>query len=381
MKVVGNSKFQKKANSLLILNLLRKKDYSRLEISNILGLQPSTITYSINRLLKADLVRETKITSSLNGRPPILLSLNENFGRVIGIELLYEHSNITITDFSGNIILNSQIKYSGSIYEQSNLTFKSKFKKAIDYSLEKCDGFKVLACSVAIPGIVGENGKRIIDCWTHDLNDVDFTSYLERFSFPIIIENDANCCASKYLDIYQNKSYIYVNMNEYDKKVIPKDVSPIGIGYGVVINGVLHKGCNFRAGEFYSAFCNGKEGKSQLNIPDKDLENIKTNESVQKSLIKELLMNLRYSISILDPDIVLLGGDLSKYKDKIESLIKEEFIKDNIVNKFKVVASSNYDSSDGAAILILNKITSVFKFGERENIRSVITNLLDKERL
>ncbi len=377
MKVVGNSKFQKKANSLLILNLLREKSYSRLELSNALGLQPSTMTYSINRLLKANLVKEKKLNTVLSGRPPIELSLNQDFGRIIGIELLSEECNITITDFAGNILLNNTLKYNKDIKENPIKRFKIKLEKAINYSIEKCKGYNILACSVAIPGITEKRGNKVVECWTHQLNDSDFTNYLNSFDFSIKIENDANCCASKYLNKYKNKNYIYVDMNEYDKNEIPDDVSPIGIGYGIVINGSLYRGSNLRAGEFHSSFCNKEDGKKQVSISNSDLENIKNDEIIQEKLIIELLKNLRYSISILDPNIVLLGGDLSKYKDKIEKIAKEEFKNKSILNKIKVVDYSNYDSSDGAAILILNKMTSVLKFGESESIRSIITDLLE----
>ena len=65
-KVVGNSQYQKVANALLILRLLRKGANTRVAIARELGLQPSTVTYSVNRLLEVGLVQESS-TSVQNG--------------------------------------------------------------------------------------------------------------------------------------------------------------------------------------------------------------------------------------------------------------------------------------------------------------------------
>ena len=43
---VGNSQYQKIANTCLILNLLRKGARSRIEIADTLGRQASTVTYA-----------------------------------------------------------------------------------------------------------------------------------------------------------------------------------------------------------------------------------------------------------------------------------------------------------------------------------------------
>ena len=58
-KIVGNSQYQKIANALLIIQLLCKGPNTRVAIARELGLQPSTVTYSINRLIETGLVRES----------------------------------------------------------------------------------------------------------------------------------------------------------------------------------------------------------------------------------------------------------------------------------------------------------------------------------
>ncbi len=104
MKVVGNSQYQKIANAFLILRLLRGGHSSRAAIARRLGLQPSTVTYSVTRLLDNGLVRECKEgldhqqVTSTQGRKAVEIELNLDFGRVIGLELLADYCWSSILD-------------------------------------------------------------------------------------------------------------------------------------------------------------------------------------------------------------------------------------------------------------------------------------------
>ena len=57
---MANGQDQKLTNSIQILNELRTGPKSRLSISKALNLQPSTVTYSINRLMELNFVTDSK---------------------------------------------------------------------------------------------------------------------------------------------------------------------------------------------------------------------------------------------------------------------------------------------------------------------------------
>lgn len=356
MKVGCNSIFQKKANSLLILEKLREKSYSRLELSKTLGLQPSTLTYSVNRLLKAGLVKEEKTITKGVGRPNVYLSLNKDFATIIGIELLQYKANITLMDFKANVISHFNISFESS--KEDN--FKDKIKTCINSAIEKTSN-SVLACLIAVPGVVDKTGVKIIESQSHNIKDLDLKDFLASFSFPVLLENDANCCSSKFLYSNKDQSYIYVMMHHYKNRV--------SLGTGLVFNGELYKGKDSKSGEIYSPFT---KDLSQFSSNIVDLED----KEKTISFLRELMLNLRFSIGLLDPSKVLLGGDLALFKKELNHLIDTEFNNKEIKDVFTILDDTLFDACDGAAMLILNKISSVPKIGDNEKISVVITSLL-----
>ncbi len=208
-KVVGNSQYQKLANALLILQLLRKGPNTRASIARELGLQPSTVTYNINRLLEAGLVRQANTQELFQhgkeapislGRRAIALELNRDFGRVIGLELLADFGWASILDPSGSVLYSQQVDYPDRDGRTAQERFEHLVKTVVNQMVEKCGDSKVLGVGIALPGIVESNGQAIRDCWTHALKGTDLSEFFKRtFSFPVILENDANCCVQRYL--------------------------------------------------------------------------------------------------------------------------------------------------------------------------------------
>jgi len=108
---------------------------------------------------------------------------------------------------------------------------------------------------------------------------IDFYSPLERIiSVPVRIENDANCCCWAelvHLKSMRPKNFIFI-LGEFRKEeTSDREPGGLAIGMGLVLNGSVHYGENFSAGEFRSAFRTG-DNKSQFSLPD---EKIKLAES------------------------------------------------------------------------------------------------------
>ncbi|HAS79446.1 MAG TPA: ROK family transcriptional regulator, partial [Fusobacteriaceae bacterium] len=75
-------------NHLAILELIKKeKEISRADISKKVNLTPASITKITKKLIEQNILKESKMGTTSGGRPPVLLTLNNKAGYVIGINL------------------------------------------------------------------------------------------------------------------------------------------------------------------------------------------------------------------------------------------------------------------------------------------------------
>ena len=139
-KIVGNSQYQKIANALLIIQLLCKGPNTRVAIARELGLQPSTVTYSINRLIETGLVRESTepIAQSVGlGRKAVSVEINTDYGRIIGLELLADSGWASIIDPTGRVLYSQPIEYPH--IEETDP--RSRFESLVTQVIAKTEGF------------------------------------------------------------------------------------------------------------------------------------------------------------------------------------------------------------------------------------------------
>ncbi len=94
-------------NLTRVLRTIRyNRGISRTDIAKKLGLNQSTITRIVTSLLDREVVKviaEGEASSS-GGRKPIKLALNNNFGCILGFELLPDYSTCTAVNLEGEII-------------------------------------------------------------------------------------------------------------------------------------------------------------------------------------------------------------------------------------------------------------------------------------
>ncbi|MGE4454311.1 MAG: ROK family protein [Sphaerochaeta sp.] len=370
-KVVGNSQYQKLANALLILQLLRKGPNTRVSIARELGLQPSTVTYNINRLLEAGLVRQATARELLQkdkeapialGRRAIALELNCDFGRVIGLELLADSGWASILDPSGTVLYSQSVDYPAPSGKTAQERFEHLIETVVAQMVEKCAGYKVLGVGIALPGIVEPNGQVIRDCWTHALKGTDLSRYFKmNYDFPVILENDANCCVQRYLfegAAERRDNFMYLLARSYPMSHVPTGVSPFGIGLGLVFDGNLYRGSDSRAGEFMSALMPVKQTGTQLSVSIQDAHDIATDAHIRLSVLRELVANIRSLASVLDPHGIYLGGFISDYFDEVVTLLSDE------LSQKVIFTNGHTDASEGAAVNLLSLLYRIPQVGD-----------------
>lgn len=393
MKVVGNSLYQKAANGLLILNLLRRKAYSRIEIAQILGLQPSTVTYSVNRLLENGTVKELSGTDSGNngvGRKRNLIGINEDFGRVVGIELMSGFYRITICNIAGTIVYQAALSYERKVKEADSVRgFKRLVKETVEKAGILCGPMQILGVGIAVPGIVLAGNTRIEECWTHGLKHVDLGEFLTGFDFPVFFENDANCCAEKYLwaEGYEKDSFMYLLGRKHAPMVVPEGIPTIGLGLGLVMDGKLYRGSASRSGEYRASTLMGSDVPGQVSLSPKELLELDVDPVVARRMVVEIFSDIFCSISIFDPRVLFIGGffAMEPFKDVVFDVLEHELRDRWMGFSWKggivIVQDAQFDASEGAADTVLNWLYQVPQVGEAEidsrRLNGLLANIVE----
>lgn len=382
MKVIGNSQFQKTLNGALILNyLLKNGSSSRIELAEQLGLQPSSITYIINRFLNINLVRETEIEKKKrgSGRPAVKLQLNPDYGRVIGIELQSKYYRAVICDIYGRVITHMQQEvspHSGS--------FEEYFHETVRAVCSQISGLQLLGVGIATPGIVHPESATIEESLAHNIKLLPLSEYLDtHFEFPLLLENDANSCALHILWEEREQispSYIYVLPRFHDPGEMPPEFPAVGIGMGIVIEGKLYRGETNRAGEFRSALLN-RFDRSEVSLPITDTHRIKQDREIKRSLVAEVLQNLAFAVSLLNPRAILIGGDLAGEQALIEDLLSAELqptarYLQHSKCSIETLQDVTYDAAVGAAANMLNELYRVPQAGMQGMSRKIWSHML-----
>ena len=361
---IGTPQFMKSMNRATIIDtLVKKSPISQTQICDITGLSRATVSTIINELKQEQLVIEVSKELSKGGRRQVLLKLDENAGYVVGIDLGGTKMVDAVTDLNGKFIVKMRWPTQANEGPEAILETLIRFIKAL-ISKAGVDFEKVRGVGVGVPGVVRPNG--IVE-WAPNLKwrNLDLTSKLsEAIQRPVFIENDVNLLA----------------LGEYwygaaqGAQCLACLAVGTGIGAGIVINGNLFTGTHQAAGEICNllvdrsylakdfsqygcleTLASGPAIASQFasamkNTGNKDNEttDVLERESAESSLtgaelvfkeagqnnpiaqeiVEEFSQNIAMAIialtTVLDPDLIILGGGVSQnaglFRDRILEL-------------------------------------------------------------
>jgi predicted NBD/HSP70 family sugar kinase len=291
---------------------------SRVDIADRLGLDKSTITYQVSRLIEMGLIEEIAegTTGLKGGRRPIFLAMNRSFWRVIGIEIQPESYVALIVDLEGEILGEAR----GSARLDADSAPETMLRIIRECSAELCpeDG-RLLGAGIGLSALV-DNRKGRIRCSVPLGIDapIDFArTVAARASVPCFIENDANCCAWGELAFNRNESlrdFLFALIEFRGDEASIRKSGGLGIGFGIVLGGKVYSGAHGDAGEFRSAFCDGP-GELQFSLP--------------KPLIgvaDELARNMAMLINTMDFDRVYIGGDIEALDSGFPQLLRRRLV-------------------------------------------------------
>ncbi|MBC8343525.1 MAG: ROK family transcriptional regulator [Spirochaetia bacterium] len=314
----GYQQEQKKKNIIKILELIHtQQEISRINIAKELGVDRSTVTTIIPELLKVGILQEfEQKPSGKGGRPPSPLKINPDFGYTLGISIHLKGYQANLLDLNGNLIesLREDLPFVYNEFTQNTITIINRLIKTSEKH-----GHPLIGAVVSISGTINPKLNSIEHSFVFELEHYDFQKEIaDNFPFPILIENDANACAWGELfpqndHLHSSFLYLLARTNVYNTN--NKSDTGMAIGIGVVADGNMIYGAHNRAGELRSALWEESNGnKNQVSIPVSKLSQIHSNETILKEYINEILISLGPVVSVIDPEAIIIGGDL---KDKL----------------------------------------------------------------
>lgn len=303
---------------------------SRVEISKNLGIEKSTVTNEVSKLIDAGIVEETKEgdASAKGGRRPIHLAVSRSAGHLIGIDLGRDSYTAVAVDLLGTVLgeLRGSIDIRGGNFAKSALQIIKECTKKL-----KGDS-KLLGVGIGISGLVSTKESTIRHSRTLGIHErFDFAQEVaSKLQFPCFIENDADCCACGELAFNRGEdlqSFLFTLVEQNDSIDTRVRHDAIKVGFGLVLYGRVYAGNHGCTGEFRSALCDSA-GNNQFSISEKEMSRFKIDKAVQEKVADELARNIAFIVNIVDFDRVLIGGVIKSYGIDLPSMVQKR-VKDN----------------------------------------------------
>jgi glucokinase-like ROK family protein len=330
-------------NRSAILELIRQKGpIARSVIGRQLGLSLPTVMRIIDELVKDDLVLPTGEMEGSGGRKRELLTLQQDKHVVIGVDLGGTKMYGAMANIGGEILREVNINGHGTSGEESFEMLVSMIQQLLEAPLNK--GQVVNGIAIGAPGVT-RSREGVVE-WAPSLNWRDFPLKKrlgERFHYPIAVDNDVNLAVL-------GESWFGAGQGASNMVLIAIGT---GVGSGIIIDGAVYRGYSEAAGEvgYMLPDCNSLNKRYEYfgalesiisgtgitqrarkylqgKWTDEQLETLtaedvfdaaRRGEKWAKRVVADTVNYLSVAIAnictLLDPELVILGGGVSKSAD------------------------------------------------------------------
>jgi glucokinase len=232
----------RQANARHLLRLIQSHHpCSKADLVRYSGLSAPTIAGCVTLLIKLGLVEAIGDGQSNGGRPPGLLRFNAKHGYVAAADVGGTRLRMMLADLSGTSVAQWSHVLRDSQKTPSGVCMLVRQGLQQMCNASKIPASGVLHLTAGAPGITDANTGIVLSAPNLvDWNDVPFRSLLEReLRIPVRVENDTNLAAvGEHLCGAATEADCFVFL-----------AIGTGVGAGVFINGHLHHGAHWSAGE------------------------------------------------------------------------------------------------------------------------------------
>jgi len=380
MQSAKHAKQQKIIKLLCEIETINQVDIAK-EIKTTLP----TVISNVNELVKEGILEIGGVGDSRGGRKPVIVNIRPNYKHIIGIDFLVDTVKINIFNFKMEVIAQEEIPTSrfinfDEIMDRLILIIKDMLlSNNITLS-------NLLGLGISIPGIVNENSKNIEVAPNLHIADKHLKKYNKLFGLPVYFENEANAAAYAEWQAgaaKNSKNVLYFSIMK-------------GVGAGIIINNKLYRGGRFKAGEvghiiirrngrdctcgekgclneyisvesLYNEFFerSGREVKTLSEFMALKENNDPIAKKIWEEYIDDFAFGLKTIISTIDPDTIVIGGEIARYSDILIPSLNErlETSKSNVLNKKNKIISSELmenASITGVALYIRNSFINSY---------------------
>lgn len=345
---VNHSKIKETNRKKIIKLLLEKDEITKLDISRELDISITTVSTNISELKKIGIVEDVRSLESTGGRKAMAIKLNENCKYGLGIALTPRHVKLSLINLRSEDVELLRIRHDNNSIEDIINIVSYNIQSLLEKNNVKAD--QLLGIGISIPGTVDTQNGIIKNCYLLNIKDFNIKEKFEYLNVPIYVDNEANLSAY----------YEYLNKKDIVDNLLYVSITD-GLGLGIIINGRIYRGSNNSSGEMghMKINLNGKECKCGAKgcleayasknaildeYNDKAKSKISDIEEFEKlcdsldeialDVLKEYISILGVGISnltmILDPNSIVIGGEINNLIDRNLNYLKETIYKDNL---------------------------------------------------
>jgi glucokinase len=334
----------RRVNRQRLLDAIRRHGpISRADLAKRTALSPPTVSGLVEELVAdVGLLREVGIGASSGGRPPVLLEFNADYGYLAGVDIGSRMLRVAVSDLQGRVMERREERTRAESCEATIQQVCALVSAAIKDAGR--DPAKLFAVGIGAPGMTDVNAGRVISAtnlvgWT----DVPLRDLVqERLAAPVRVDNDANMAAlgERWMGVARSAShFVFLALGA-------------GVGAGVMIDGRLHRGHHWYAGEICRMTLDyrdwqvdyGERGYleshiSATAIPDwahvrplveragsdreaamrTIFESARRGDAEALAVVEEMAVYLGTAVAnivaVLDPSLIVFGGGLSHAGD------------------------------------------------------------------
>ena len=236
-----NPKVGRNINRSIILNAIREKQpISRTKISEITGLNKSTVSNIVTTLLDEELVDEEVSKNNEIGRNPLDLSIKRERNYVGAIYVDSLLTTLAVVDIDGTVVSRKSVKTDsadpGAFIPSCLDSLKEMHHKQLARPLRNI--------GITVAGIVDSGHSRVVYSSNLGWQDLDIGTIVQEHTQEVellTIENDAKASALAELILGKHRvpssSFIFLSIGP-------------GIGAGIVVDNHILSGSSHAAGEY-----------------------------------------------------------------------------------------------------------------------------------
>jgi len=386
-----------------ILSLLHTNGYtSATELAKSLKISLPTCIVILNDLISSGYLKNLGVGESSGGRKPSLYGLSEDVFYVIACDFARYSANMAIFDCYNNAITPvNQIDTHIDDSQLADKLYEAAKRLMTDSGISE---EKVLGLGIDMPGLI--NSKSGINYTIKDKKHQNIGRELkQKFNKPVYIDNDARMHA-------YGEFHFGVAKNFKDAIIIHWSW---GLGLGIFVNGQLYSGKNGFAGEFshipmvengelcicgkrgcletvassntimkrvaqgfedkeVSALINQFAAHPEKVTPEDVILSARMGDefciAILNEIGKSMGKGLSYIIQLLNPEVIVLSGPLSKARQYVLSPIQQSLNRlclEKISESTPILISDMGDQSAllGTSEMIFQKVFNEMNLAEQ----------------